>query len=134
VGLSWPLYSGNRVDALMAREQAQFQRLQAESEKLALDLEQAVLDAWLEIGELQRVERNAARKNSDYRDLALERSRGQYEVELKTNLGDSMAATMEAKLRERKTEYRLALAFARLEALLGLPLESAGADNRGQAK
>jgi outer membrane protein TolC len=134
VVLSWPLYSGNRVDALMAREQAQFQRLQAESEKLALDLEQAVLDAWLEIGELQRVERNAARKNSDYRDLALERSRGQYEVELKTNLGDSMAATMEAKLRERKTEYRLALAFARLEALLGLPLESAGADNRGQAK
>ena len=139
VVLTWPLYTGNRVNAQMAREQAQFQHLQAESEKLGLDLEQTLLETWLEIGELQRTARNAARKNSDYRDLALERARGQYEVELKTNLGDSMAATMAAKLRERKTEYQLALAFARLEALLGRELEktagekSAG-ENKGQTK
>lgn len=132
VVLSWPLYTGNRVDAQMAREQAQFQRLQAESEKLALELEQALLETWLDIGELQRTARAVARKNSDYRELALERARGQYEMELKTNLGDSMAATMEAKLRERKTEYQLALAFARLEALLGRPVENANAENRGQ--
>lgn len=134
VVLSWPLYTGNRVDAQMAREQAQFQRLQAESEKLALELEQALLETWLELGELQRSVRPAARKNSDYRELALERARGQYEMELKTNLGDSMAATMEAKLRERKTEYQLALAFARLEALLGRPVENANAENKGQIK
>lgn len=134
VVLSWPLYTGKRVDAQMAREQAQFQRLQAESEKLALELEQALLETWLEIGELQRSARTAARKNSDYRELALERARGQYEMELKTNLGDSMAATMEAKLRERKTEYQLALAFARLEALLGRPVENANAENKGQIK
>ncbi len=134
VVLSWPLYTGKRVDAQMAREQAQFQRLQAESGKLELELEQAVLDAWLEIGELQRTVRPAARKNSDYRELALERARGQYEMELKTNLGDSMAATMEAKLRERKTEYQLALAFARLEALLGRPVENANTENKGQIK
>lgn len=123
VVLTWPLYSGRRVDAQMAREQAQFQHLQAETEKLALELEQALLENWLEIGELQRTARTAAKKHSDYRDLALERARGQYEVELKTNLGDSMAATMAAKLRERQTEYQLALAFARLEALLGRPVE-----------
>jgi hypothetical protein len=34
-----------------------------------------------------------------------------------------MAATVEARLRERRVEYQLALAFARLEALLGKPLE-----------
>jgi len=134
VVLTWPLYTGNRVNALMAKEQAQFQHLQAESEKLGLDLEQTLLETWLEIGELQRTARNAARKNSDYRDLALERARGQYEVELKSNLGDSMAATMAAKLRERKTEYQLALAFARLEALLGQELEKTAVDNKGQTK
>jgi outer membrane protein TolC len=134
VVLTWPLYAGRRVDAQMAREQAQFQRLQAENEKLALDLEQALLENWLEIGELQRTARTAAKKHSDYRDLALERARGQYEVELKTNLGDSMAATMAAKLRERRTEYQLALAFARLEALLGRPVDSAGTENKGQTK
>ncbi len=113
----------------MAREQAQFQHLQAESGKLGMDLEQSLLETCLEIDELQRTVRNAARKNSDYRDLALERARGQYEVELKTNLGDSMAATMAAKLRERKTEYQLALAFARLEALLGQELEKVSGEN-----
>lgn len=134
VVLTWPLYTGGRVSALMAKEQAQFQHLQAESEKLGLDLEQTLLETWLEIGELQRTARNAAKKNSDYRDLALERARGQYEVELKSNLGDSMAATMAAKLRERKTEYQLALAFARLEALLGQELEKTAVDNKGQTK
>lgn len=132
VVLTWPLYAGRRVDAQMAKEQAQFQRLQAEAEKLALELEQALLENWLEIGELQRTIRTAAKKHSDYRDLALERARGQYEVELKANLGDSMAATMAAKLRERKTEYQLAVAFARLEGLLGHPVENAGMENKGQ--
>lgn len=134
VVLTWPLYAGRRVDAQMAKEQAQFQRLQAETEKLALELEQALLENWLEIGELQRTARTAAKKHGDYRDLALERARGQYEVELKANLGDSMAATMAAKLRERRTEYQLALAFARLEALLGQPLEKLGAEQKGQTK
>lgn len=139
VVLTWPLYTGNRVNAQMAKEQAQFQRLQAESEKLGLDLEQTLLETWLEIDELQRTARIAAKKNSHYRDLALERARGQYEVELKSNLGDSMAATMAAKLRERKTEYQLALAFARMEALLGQPLEKeagekSAAENKGQTK
>ncbi len=134
VVLTWPLYSGNRVDAQMAREQALFQHLQAQSEKLALELEQALLETWLEIGELQRTVRPAAKKNSDYRDLALERARGQYEVELKTNLGDSMAATMDAKLRERKTEYQLALAFTRLEALLGKSLDITAGEHKEQAK
>lgn len=134
VVLTWPLYTGRRVDAQMAREQAQFQRLQAESEKLALELEQALLENWLEIGELQRTVRTAAKKHSDFRDLALERARGQYEVELKSNLGDSMAATMAARLRERRTEYQLALAFARLEALLGQPLEHNGAEQKRQTK
>jgi outer membrane protein TolC len=134
VVLTWPLYTGRRVDAQMAKEQALFQRLQAETEKLALELEQALLENWLEVGELQRTVRTAAKKHSDYRDLALERARGQYEVELKTNLGDSMAATMAAKLRERRVEYQLALAFARLEALLGQPLEKHGAEQKGQTK
>jgi hypothetical protein len=32
-----------------------------------------------------------------------------------------MAMTVEARLRERRNEYRLALALARLDALLGRP-------------
>jgi outer membrane protein TolC len=133
VVLTWPVYQGRRVSAQLAREQAQFHKLQAEADKLGMDLAEALLDVWAEVNQLQRSVRAAARKQVEYRDLALERARGQYEVELKANLGDAMAATMEAKLRERRTEYQLALSFARLKALLGKPLESM-AKNEGRTK
>jgi len=120
--LNWPLYQGNRVDARMAREQALFHKLQAGSEKLKMELTQALLETHFEILQLQRAGRSAAKKQGEYRDLQLEKSRGLYEMELKTNLGTSMADTVEANLRIRKNEYQLALAFARLEALLGKPL------------
>lgn len=129
VVLTWPVYQGRRVSAQLAREQARFHKLQAEADKLGMDLAEALLEVWAEVDQLQRSVRAAARKQVEYRDLALEKARGQYEVELKTNLGDAMAATVEAKLRERRTEYQLALAFARIEALLGKPL-----DEKGRAK
>lgn len=122
VVLSWPLYQGNRVSAQLAREQAQFHKLQAEAEKLKRDLQQTLLSAWMEAEQLQKTTRNATKIQADYRDLALERARGQYEMELKTTLGDTMAATAEAKMRQRAVEYQLALALAKLEALLGQPL------------
>ena len=123
VVLNWPLYQGRRTDARIAREQAQFHKLQAGYGKLKMLLSQALLENWLEIEQLQKTVRGAAKKQTEYRDLALEKSRAIYELELKTNLGDSMAATVEARLRQRRVEYQLALAFARLEALLGKPLE-----------
>ncbi|MDD5330025.1 MAG: TolC family protein [Sulfuricella sp.] len=126
VVLTWPLYQGRRVSAQLAREQAQFQKLQAEADQLAMVLSEALLEVWAEIDQVRRSVRAAAAKQVEYRDLALEKARGEYETELKANLGDAMAATMAAKLRERSTEYRLALGFARLEALLGQPLEQKG--------
>jgi len=126
VVLTWPMYQGRRVSAQLAREQARFHKLQAEADKLGMDLSEALLEVWAEVDQLQRSVRVAARKQVEYRDLALEKARGQYEVELKTNLGDAMAATMEAKLRERRTEYQLALGLARIKALLGKPLDEKG--------
>lgn len=120
--LSWPLYQGNRADSRIAREMAQFNKLRAGAEKLKMELTQALLETCLEITQLQSTARGAARKNIEYRDLQLERSRGLYELELKSNLGTSMVETAEANVRARRIEYRLALSFARLEALLGKPL------------
>lgn len=123
--LSWPLYQGERIDGRVAREQATTARLAAEHEKLKMELSQTLLETWQEAHHLQAVARAAARQNTVTRDLQLERSRAFYEVELKANLGDAMANTVEAKLRERRTEYQLALALARIEALTGAPLPAA---------
>jgi outer membrane protein TolC len=124
--LSWPLYQGNRSDSRVAREMARFNKLQAGAGKLKMELTQALLETCLDITQLQSTARSAARKNIDYRDLQLERSRGLYEFELKSNLGTAMVETADARLRARRDEYQLALGFARLEALMGKPLSQIG--------
>ena len=116
---SIPLYQGGRVDARVARELAQKERRAAELEKLKLDLADTLLATLQEIEWLRGSGRPAADKQIEYRDWALERARAEYELELKTNLGSSMAETQAAQLRRKQVEYRLALALARLEALSG---------------
>jgi outer membrane protein TolC len=117
--LTWPIYQGRRVDARIAKEQAQFQKLQANSAGLKMRLSQSLLDTLLEIEQLKNSARPAAKQQISYRDIALDRSRAEYELELKTNLGDSMAQTMLAQQRASAVEYQLALAWARLSAILG---------------
>lgn len=120
--LTWPIYQGGRVDARIGREQAQFQKLQAGADKLNFELSQTLLETLLEIQQLRGSGRPAAQAQISYRDIALDRSRAEYELELKTNLGDSMAQTMTAAQRARTVEYRIAIALARLQALAGKPL------------
>jgi outer membrane protein TolC len=114
-----PLYQGGRLDARVARELAQKERRAAELEKLKLDLSDSLLATLQEIEWLRGSGIAAADKQVEYRDWALERARAEYELELKTNLGSSMAETQAAQLRRKQMEYRLALALARLEALSG---------------
>lgn len=114
-----PFYQGRRVDARIARELAQKERSAAELEKLGLDLKDAVLATLQEIEWLRGSAQIAADRQIEYRDWALERARAEYELELKTNLGTSMAETQVAQLRRKRVEYQLALALARLEALSG---------------
>ena len=128
--LTWPLYQGNRSDSRVAREMARFNKLQAGAEKLKMDLTQALLETCLDITQLQSTARTAARKYTEYRDLQLERSRGLYELELKSNLGTSMSETSDARLRARRNEYQLALGYARLDALLGKQLSEVATTRR----
>lgn len=114
-----PLYQGGRIDARVARELALRDRLVAQREKIKLSLNVTVLDLLHEIEWLRGSGRPAADKQIEYRDWALERSRAEYELEMRTNLGTSMAETQTALLRRKRVEYQLALALARLAALSG---------------
>lgn len=116
---SVPLYQGGRVDAREARERAAREHLLAEREKLRFDLADLLLATLQEIEWLRGSARPAADKQIEYRDWALERARAEYELEMRTTLGTSMAETQAALFRRRQTEYRLTLALARLEALAG---------------
>jgi outer membrane protein TolC len=124
LNLVWPLYQGKRVDSRQARELAQHQLLQAQYERMLLDFRQLLRDTREEIELILDSERRAAERYQAYRDTSLERARAEYELELKTNLGTSMAETQVAKLRRRALDFRLALAWERLATLLGATLET----------
>ena len=122
--LSWPMYQGHRTDSRVAKEYAQLDKNRANLDKLKMELTQSMLETYLDIVQLQSVGRNAAQKQVAYRDLTMERSRGLYELELRSNLGTAMTDSFQANLRVRRNEYLLALNFERLEAMLGKPLEA----------
>jgi outer membrane protein TolC len=120
--LNWPLYQGERVDGRLARQIAERARLEAQTEQYRRELAESLLETLQEIEWLRNYARPAAKVQIDYRDKALDRARAEYELEMRTNLGVTMAETQAAAIRASEVEYRLALALARLEALVGRPL------------
>lgn len=128
--LNWPIYQGGRIDSRLQREAAQHTRLKAEWEQARMDLSEALLETLLEINWLKNAGRPAAAAQVAYRDQVLDRARAEYEMELKISLGNALADTQTAAIRQRQVEYRLALALARLEALIGKPLTEFAQTNK----
>ncbi len=120
--LNWPIYQGERIDGHLARQIAERTRLEAQAEQYRRELAESLLDTLQEIDWLRNSARPAAKVQIDYRDKMLDRARAEYELEMRTNLGMTMAETQQAAIRASEIEYRLALALARLEALVGRPL------------
>jgi outer membrane protein TolC len=118
ITLQVPLYSGGRVDAAVAAQRAQRYKVQAKLEQARYDLRQQVLDLWLELQQL-KLQREKAYSEQDYRELYLDRSRANYELEFTADLGDAMVRLSEAQLALAQTDYQLALAWEQLEALTG---------------
>jgi outer membrane protein TolC len=118
VTLDIPLYQGGAVASKRARQRAVVQRTQAEYEVRKRELDQALLELSLELETLytEREERDSI---NTYRELYLDRARAIYDLEVKTDLGDAMVELTEAQLEAARTEFKIALGWARLEALTG---------------
>lgn len=124
LNLRIPLWQGGEdrgaIEAALARQA----EADAKLRRAELDLHQTVLDLVQDIESL-RIERNAAKVRSAWRDLYLDRSRALYELEVRTDLGDAMTRVTEAQWQAAQVEFRLALAWARLDALVGRLAEPA---------
>jgi outer membrane protein TolC len=121
INLSVPLYTGGRVDAVAAQQQSEVYRIQALLEQAKYDLRQQVLDMWLELQTL-KLRRERASKQQDYRELYLDQSRANYEMEFKSDLGDAMVRLSEAQLALAKNNFDFAIAWEQLAALVGGPI------------
>ncbi|MCU7844006.1 MAG: TolC family protein [Candidatus Thiodiazotropha sp. (ex Monitilora ramsayi)] len=119
-----PLYTGSRVDAEAAEQRAILQQKEAELKAFELQIHQQVLEVWLALDRL-RVEAEALFVTADFRDLSLDRSRTLYDLDMQTDLGDSMTQIADIQWRMAENQYDRLLLLARLKALTGslLPTE-----------
>jgi outer membrane protein TolC len=116
--LEVPLYQGSRIDADSAKQRARVQQKQAELVAYELALRQQVLDYWMELNQL-RIAGEEISITADYRDLYLDRSRTLYELDLSSDLGDSMTQIADIQFQQAKNTYQIQLALAHLKALTG---------------
>ena len=118
LNLRIPLYSGGEDSAAIAAGLARLHEQEARQARAELDLRQTVLDL-VQAAETLKVERKAAEIKISYRDLYLDRSRALYELEVRTDLGDAMTQMTEAQWEAAQAKYRLALTWAKIDALTG---------------
>jgi outer membrane protein TolC len=118
LNLRVPLWQGGEDRAAIALALARLHEQEARLRRAELDLRQAVLDLVQELESL-KIERNAAKVRTAYRDLYLDRSRALYELEVKSDLGDAMTRITEAQWLAAQVEFRLAVTWARIDALTG---------------
>lgn len=118
VYLTVPLYTGGRIDAAVGAQRASLYEAEAALERARFELRQQLLENWLELQALALKYQQAV-KEQEYRDLYLDRSRANYEMEVRSDLGDAMVRLSEAQLGTAQADYRLALAWEQLDILLG---------------
>ena len=118
VSLNIPLYQGGRTGAQVDIAQADVQRAQAELLERERAVAEAVLETWLQLSEW-KFEKDKTQAQLDYRLTYLDRARTQYEQEVTADLGDAMVELTAAEWRKAQAQYRVALLWARLQALTG---------------
>lgn len=124
VGLkfNYPLSRGGRSDASIALALAKLNTAQNTLREAERQVEQSVLEAWMQLGTLG-IERQEMLALNDYQGLSLDKTRLRYEQEMQADLGDSMVLSTDAEYRLNKTEYQLALTWAHMEGLVGVTYE-----------
>jgi len=121
LNISVPLWQGDRVSAAVGEAVALKQQQQLEVRNTELMLRQQTHELLETLRALQ-AERDQTKQLMEYRDLNLDLSRARYEQELQSDLGDSMTNVSAAKLDAMRVETQRILAWAKLQALMGMPV------------
>ena len=116
--LEIPLYEGERVKSAVAVAQAEMHRLQARLRQQEYDLRQDLLELSLDIQTLL-AQREQVKIFTAARDRRFDQAQAEYELELKTDFGDALVGQSESALLAARTEFQLAINWARLASLTG---------------
>ncbi len=113
-----PLYSGNRERSLIDIATAEHRQALAALQKTRSEIRITVLKLW------QAIKQNSVRLageivNQEYRDMYLDKSRAEYELEFKSDLGDSMVQFSTSRMQAYQARFALEMAWRKLEKLVG---------------
>jgi outer membrane protein TolC len=123
ITLDIPLWSGERVDAAVAKAKAESYKIEAQLAQQEQVIQQRVLELWLNL-ETLKIKHEEMQVSMNFTELSLDRSRALYELEVTTDLGYSMVKFSEAERKLVQTNFEIALAWAQLDALSGKLLEN----------
>jgi len=121
VTLRIPLLNGSRPQAEVARATAKLSISQANYDLAKYTLRQKLSDLVRRL-ELLKYKRSTDEIRLDSSALGIEKSRGRYELEMQTTLGDSMAKYTNAEWLSAKNDFDMATTWAQIEILTGKKL------------
>jgi len=118
INFNFPLYSGDRVNSAVQSAKAKYQLAAADMQQASSLLRLKILSLW-QVIEQKTVELEGAKIQQEYRDLYLEQSRANYELDYQSDLGDSMVQFSHSRAERLSTGFDLELAWYELILLVG---------------
>ncbi len=116
--LNVPLYTGSRKSAAVNLASARYQQQLAALLRAQSEIRIEVLKLWQAIRQ-NRLRVEGGLVEQDYRDMVLDRSRAEYDLEFKTDLGNSMVQFSESRRKTWQAKFALEMSWRKLEVLLG---------------
>jgi len=118
LNLKIPLFENGIVKSAVAEKRALWLKRRATLLQLESDVRKQVYETWMQlnnltvkIGELKAAARAAER--------ALDKSRGEYDLELRTDYGDTLVNSSRVRYEQSKNDFDIILASMRLLMLIG---------------
>ena len=118
VTLDVPLWTGNKTDAAIAKAKSAVYKVEAQLSQQEFLVQQQVLELVLGLKTL-KVKYDEVLSGMNFSELALDKNRALYELEVQSDLGYSMVDFSSAERKVVQTGFNIALAWAQLDALSG---------------
>jgi len=115
---SMPLYRSAEARHAETAAKARWQQEQLNSRQLEADVRAQVLQLWQQL-QIDQLSVEGAQVQQEYREYYLDRSRAEYELEYKTDLGDAMVQFSASRHDLEHSRFQWALTWQELEFLVG---------------
>lgn len=118
LNLKIPLFEDDRVKANISDKRVLWLQQQAEQSRLQSDVRRQIYDLWLGIKNLIS-EAEELKTAARAADRVLDKSRGEYELELRTDYGDAMVTTSRVRYLQMKNKFDTIITAMQLVMLTG---------------